>query len=70
MILNIPTFFCDPYASWQKAIVESTNRLIRLFFPRSTDMSRVSHADVARAQFILNSRPRKRLNFLAPIDFF
>lgn len=67
--LNLPTYFCDPYASWQKGLVEYTNRLIRLFFPRSINPKTISHTDVAKVQLIINSRPRAYLNFKAPIHF-
>lgn len=67
--LNVPTFFCDPYASWQKGLVEYTNRLIRLFFPRNINPQSISHSDVAQVQFLINSRPRACLNFKAPINF-
>jgi|LakMenE18May11ns_1017448.scaffolds.fasta_scaffold9911328_2 IS30 family transposase len=67
--LNVPTFFCDPYASWQKGLVEYTNRLIRLFFPRNTNPQSISHSDVAQVQFLINSRPRARLGFKSPLDF-
>lgn len=66
--LGVPTYFCDPYASWQKGLVEYSNRLIRLFFPRNINPQSISHADVAKVQFLINSRPRKNLNYLAPID--
>lgn len=67
--LNLPTYFCDPYASWQKGLVEYTNRLIRLFFPRNINPKTISHTDVAKVQLIINSRPRAFLNFKAPIHF-
>ena len=66
--LGIPTYFCDPYASWQKGLVEYSNRLIRQFFPRNTNPQNISHADVAKVQFLINSRPRKNLNYLSPLD--
>lgn len=66
--LNVPTFFCDPYASWQKGLVEYTNRLIRLFFPRNINPQSISHSDVAQVQFLINSRPRARLGFKSPLD--
>ncbi len=67
--LNLPTYFCDPYTSWQKGLVEYTNRLIRLFFPRNINPKTISHTDVAKVQLIINSRPRVYLNFKAPIHF-
>lgn len=64
--LNVPTFFCDPYASWQKGLVEYTNRLIRLFFPRNINPQSISHSDVAQVQFLINSRPRAYLISKSP----
>ena len=63
---NINTFFCDPYASWQKGGVENMNKWIRRFFPRKTNMERVTDDDIHTIQEILNNKPRKSLNFKTP----
>ena len=63
---NIETYFCDPYASWQKGGVENLNGLIREYLPRETDMATITDEDIYRIQERLNNRPRKKLGYLTP----
>lgn len=63
---NIETYFCDPYASWQKGGVENLNGLIREYLPRETDMATITDEDIYRIQERLNNRPRKKLGYLSP----
>jgi IS30 family transposase len=63
---GIPTYFCDPYASWQKGGVENMNGLIRQYLPRSTNLSTTTDAVIQRIEDRLNNRPRKGLNYKTP----
>lgn len=63
---GIQTYFCDPYASWQKGGVENINGLIRQYLPRTTNMINVSDEDIQRIEDQLNSRPRKGLGYNTP----
>lgn len=63
---GIDTYFCDPFASWQKGGVENANKLIRQYLPRKTDLSQLSDRDIYDIQEKLNNRPRKCLNYLSP----
>ena len=63
---GIMSFFCKAYASWQKGLVENTNKLIRQYLPRHTDMATVTHEMIYEIQEKLNNRPRKSLGFLTP----
>lgn len=63
---NLDTYFCDPYASWQKGGVENINGLIRQYLTRKTDLSTVTDNDIYDIQERLNNRPRKSLNYLTP----
>lgn len=63
---NIKTYFCDPYSSWQKGLVENTNMLLRQYLPRHIKISQLSHQDILDIQEKLNNRPRKSLNYLTP----
>lgn len=63
---DVDTYFCDPFASWQKGGVENANNLIRHYLPRSTDMSKLTDRDVYLIQEKLNNRPRKCLSYLSP----
>lgn len=65
-LFNIRTFFCDPFASWQKGGVENTNRLIRRYLPRHTDMASITQAELYAIQEQLNSTPRKILAYKTP----
>lgn len=63
---NIKTYFCDPYASWQKGGVENINGLIRQYLPKKTDLTTITDYDIYEIQERLNNRPRKTLNYLTP----
>lgn len=62
----IETYFCDPFASWQKGGVENANKLIRQYLPRKTDLSKLTDRDIYEIQEKLNNRPRKCLNYQTP----
>jgi IS30 family transposase len=66
--LGIPTFFCDPYASWQKGGVENANKQIRQFVPKGTDIAAYSPGYLSRVAFILNHKPRKSLGYATPYE--
>jgi len=68
--LNIKTYFCQPYHSWEKGLVEQINGLIRRFLPKKTDLSKITEEEVGVIEFLLNSRPRKLLNWATPAEVF
>jgi IS30 family transposase len=68
--LGVDVYFALPYRSWQRGTNENTNGLIRQFFPKGTDFTRISHQVVARAETLLNERPRKRLGYQSPAEVF
>lgn len=63
---DLETYFCDPYASWQKGGVENINGLIRQYLSRKTDLSTITDNDIYEIQEKLNNRPRKSLNYSTP----
>lgn len=63
---GVDTYFCDPFASWQKGGVENANKLIRYYLPRNTDLSKLNDKDIYEIQEELNNRPRKCLNYKSP----
>ena len=63
---GLQIYFADPYASWQRGTNENTNGLLRQYFPKGTDFTRISHDEVARVEQSLNERPRKRLGYRTP----
>jgi len=66
--LDLETYFALPYRSWQRGTNENTNGLLRQFFPKRTDFSRISHQEVARVEDLLNERPRRRLGYRTPAE--
>lgn len=68
---GVTVYFADPYASWQKGLVEYTNKLIRQYIPKGTDFDDISPHQLMDIQKKLNARPRKKLNFSTPkVEFF
>jgi len=65
---NVKVYFCDPRSPWQRGSNENTNGLLRQYFPRGTDLSRFSQADLNKIALRLNQRPRKTLGYETPAD--
>jgi hypothetical protein len=59
--IDAEVYFCDPHSPWQRGTNENTNRLLRHWFAKSTDLSVPTAQDLKRVQESLNSRPRPTL---------
>ena len=68
VITNVQVYFCDPRSPWQRGSNENTNGLLRQYFPRGTDFSRISQRYLNTIALRLNQRPRKTLGFETPAD--
>ncbi|TPL04284.1 IS30 family transposase [Mesorhizobium sp. B2-4-11] len=65
---DLQVYFCDPRSPWQRGSNENTNGLLRQYFPRTTNFSQVSQAQLDGVALRLNQRPRKTLDFETPAD--
>ena len=66
--IGIPTFFCDPYSSWQKGGVENGNKMLRRYFPKGTDFSEVSQKEIDFVVKLINQKPRKILGYRSALE--
>ena len=68
--LNMQTYHADPYSSWQRGTNENGNGLIRKYFPKGTDFSKITDEDLEDVIWELNNRPRKVLQYKTAQEVF
>lgn len=68
--LNTKTYYCHPYCSGERGGNENTNGLLRDYFPKKTDFTRIKEEELSYVEYLLNTRPRKRLNWKTPLEVF
>lgn len=68
--LGLSCFFAHAYHSWERGSNENVNGLIRRFFPKKTDFRLVTNEEIQKVEYLLNSRPRKRLGWKTPYEVF
>lgn len=68
--LGLRCYFAHAYSSWERGANENLNGLVRRFFPKGTDFRTVSDEEIQQVEYLLNTRPRKRLDFKTPYEVF
>jgi len=68
--LHTSIYFTDPYCSWQKGLVENTNRWIRCFVPKKRDIASVTEEEIQDMLSFLNDRPREIIEFRTPREYY
>ena len=68
--LGIDVYFAHPYHSWERGANENMNGLIRQYLPKGSSFEDLTDEDISSIQNRLNNRPRKKLGFLTPIEYF
>ncbi len=66
--IGMQCYFARPYASWQRGTNESVNGLVRRYFPKGTDFSKITDDQVAKVESLINNRPRKCLGYKTPLE--
>ena len=67
---KIQVYFAHPQSPWERGTNENTNGLIRQYFPKGTDFSKITRKEIKAVQDSLNGRPRKVLKYLTPFEVF
>jgi len=68
--LGAAFYFAHPYSSWERGLNENTNGLVRQYFPKKSDFSKIADRQVNRVVERLNHRPRKTLGYQTPHEVF
>ncbi len=68
--LKINCYFAHAYHSWERGSNENLNGLIRRFLPKGTDFKTISEEQIKHIEYLINSRPRKRLDWKTPYEVF
>jgi IS30 family transposase len=68
--LKAAFYFAHPYSAWERGTNEKTNGLIREYYPKETDFSKITFQDVFVVTNKLNQRPRKCLDSFTPFEIF
>ena len=70
MNLNTEVYFAEPHKPWQRGTNENTNDILRFFFPKGTNFHEVSEEELQAVVYLINTRPRKCLNWKSPFELF
>jgi IS30 family transposase len=70
VLLNTKIYFTHPYHSWEKGLVENTNRWIRCFVPKRRDIGSVTEEEIQEILSFLNDRPRECIEFRTASEYY
>jgi len=65
---GLKCYYAHPYHSWERGTNENTNGLIRDYFPKRTDFDLITDEEIQCVEYLLNTRPRKRLGWITPLE--
>lgn len=68
MDTQMQVYFCHPHSPWERGTCENTNGLLRQFFPKGMDLSKISFKEIRRVERLMNGRPRKVLDWATPSE--
>jgi len=68
--LSADFYFAHPYSSWERGINENTNGLVRQYFPKKSEFSKITDRQIRKVEDRLNQRPRKTLGYKTPHEIF
>ena len=68
--ISSPIYFAEPHKPWQRPTNENTNDILRFFFPKGTNFHKVSDDVLEKVVYLINTRPRKCLNWKSPFEVF
>jgi IS30 family transposase len=68
--LKTKFYFTHPYSAWEKGLIENTNKLIRQYIPKKTNLNLLNQQQIKEIQYKINNRPRRNLKFYSPKETF
>lgn len=68
--ISSPIYFAEPHKPWQRGTNENTNDILRFFFPKGTDFHKVTDEELEEVVYLINTRPRKCLDWKSPFEVF
>jgi IS30 family transposase len=68
-VVGCPVFYCHSYAAWEKGTNENHNRMIRRWFPKGTDFSKIPRREIEECEAWMNNYPRRALGWMTPNEF-
>lgn len=69
-LLDSKIYFTHPYSSWEKGLIEYTNKLFRQYIPKKSNLDDFNDQQIKQIQYRINDRPRYKLNFYSPKEMF